>query len=722
MSFLNVNIKKEYRVPGTDIINEFYIPLLKEAVLYQRSVAYFSSSSLIDISYGLANLISNNGKVQLIVSPILSDEDIDAINKGYEAREDIIEQALLKYITEPRNYFEEERLNLLANLIASGNLDIKVAYSLNKNNQFGLYHEKLGIMHDKSKNIIAFSGSMNETENAFVNNYETIDVFTSWNDEERVEYKLDSFEKLWNDADLNARVFDFPEAPKNKLLSYKKDNVKWDIDFEEFASKGLGQNSQEEIIGPHVPVELHEYQKRAIENWKEHNYVGIFDMATGTGKTFTGLGAITKLYNDLNGKIAVFIVCPLQHLVNQWVEDIEYFNIHPIIGHSESVQKDYRTRLKNAVFDYNIGVTDFFCFVCTNSTFSAPDIQEQISKIKGDVLLVVDEAHNFGSSSLQKTLDDRFKYRLALSATFDRHGDEYGTKVLYDFFKNKCIEFSLDDAIMGGFLTPYKYYPILVNLTSDELEKYHEISKEIARCIIKKDGKIKLSSRGEMLALQRSRLVAGAYNKIPILAREIKPYINDKNILVYCGATKVEEYDDYTGEDMRQIDAITTLLGKEMNMSVAQFTSRENNQTRNLLKEKYSDGTDLQVLVAIKCLDEGVNIPSIKTAFILASTRNPKEYIQRRGRVLRKFKGKDYAEIYDFITLPRSLDEAINLTSEEIRSEKSLVRNELNRIIEFKRIAMNSMDSDKLIEDIKDSYHLLENDDDLLEMEDGNYE
>lgn len=721
MSLLDVNLKKEYRSPRDNIVTDFYIPLLKEASLYKRSVGFFSSSSLMEISYGIAKLVNNNGKILLIASPNLSQEDIEAINKGYELRESIIERALLRYITEPQNYFEEERLNLLATLIAQEKLDIKIAFSL-KNDKLGLYHEKLGLLYDNENNIIAFSGSMNETENAFTNNYEIVDVFTSWEDNDRVAIKEKAFDQLWYNNDTSAMVYDFPKIVKEKIMSFKKENVDWEIDKKEFIKEITSNNKIEKLKAvtnsPEIPagVTLHDYQKLAIENWKNNNYQGIFDMATGTGKTFTGLGAITELYKNKNGKLAVIIVCPFQHLVDQWVEDILNFNINPIIGHSSSIQKDFKQKFKMAIMDYNLGVRNFFCFVCTNGTFSSEYIQSQIKNIRGDVLLVVDEAHNFGATNLKKTLTDKFNYRLALSATLERYGDEEGTRALLNYFGKKCIEFSLEDAITQKFLTPYEYHPIVVYFEQEELEEYRIISKEISRCIIKKkNGKTELNERGKVLAQKRARIIAGAYAKIPKLAHEIKPFVNDNHILVYCGATRISEQDD-SGEDMRQIDAITELLGKELKMNVAQFTSNEDSSTRDLLRKKFFDGDYLQALVAIKCLDEGVNIPAIKTVFILASTTNPKEYIQRRGRVLRKYPGKEFAIIYDFVTLPRPLDETANLTLEEISCEKSMVRNEINRITEFKRLALNRMESDKLIYDIIDTYHLNEDDDEMEEI------
>lgn len=730
MNFKDINLEDEYKTPRDNITRDFYIPLLEKTKLYQRSVGFFSSSSLIDLSYGLANLVKNNGKIQYIVSPVLSDEDIKAINDGYANREEIENRILLESFEEPKDYFEEERLNLLATLIANGVLDIKIAYSLNKDGKIGLFHPKLGLFYDEEGNCVAFSGSMNETKSAFNDNYESFDVFTSWNDPIRVSNKKRDFNLLWENEDGNALVYKFPEAPKNKLLSYKKSNVNWNIDDEEEIEKQLNKIDidDEKITNePRIPDlvlkdgGLRGYQKEAIKNWRENGYIGIYDMATGTGKTYTALGSIVDIYNNLQKKLAVVICCPQIHLVDQWVEDILAFNIKPIICHSKAPY-DYKKKLKTEILDFNLGVEKFICMVCCNLTYKNDFIQEQIRNIDGDVLLVVDEAHNFGSSDLIKTLDDKFKYRLALSATFERYGDEYGTNFLTNYFQKKCIIFTLEQAI-PKYLTRYKYYPILITLESDELEEYHNLSREISKNLkYDKQGRvIGLNKTGELLAGKRARLIAGAHGKITKLTSLMKNYQNDNHILVYCGATKVNEQDE-DGNDLKQIQAITDIIGNQLNMDAAKFTSEENPKERAIIKEKFAYGKELQVLVAIKCLDEGVNIPAIKTAFILASTKNPKEYIQRRGRVLRKFPGKEFAEIYDFVTIPRNLEDAYCLTNEEIKAEKSLVKNELKRIAEFKSIAMNPKDSDELIEKITESYRLYEENDDIIELEDGSYE
>lgn len=721
MSFQELDIKKEYRSLLDSVAKDFYIPLLSQAVKYQRAVGFFSSSSLVEISKGISELAKNGGKIQLVASPYLSDEDVEAIKSGYAMRDQVVKEAIRREMTEGKTPFEKARLNLLANLISDNILDIKIAFT-EDSDRMGMYHEKMGIITDAEGNRVAFAGSMNESATAMTLNYESIDVFCSWKGEEdRVIAKENAFASIWNDTEPNIKIIDFPELKQEIIEKYKRSVPDFEIDKKEYAPDidtvlhtDLGVYSE---YGPKFPewFKLHDYQDEAITEWQKRNYRGIFDMATGTGKTYTGLGALTTLSKNIGHKLAAIIVCPYQHLVEQWVEDILKFNIDPIIGYSDSSQKDWPKRLKDAIRDQKLKVRgkEFFCFICTNATFSSDYVQTQLAKIKSDTLLMVDEAHNFGAPYLSCLLYDNYKYRLALSATLDRHNDEEGTANLYDFFGEKCIEYTLDRAIEEKKLTKYKYYPIVVTLTEEELEAYDNLSYEIGKCIMKgKNGKMKLSSRGEKLALKRSRIVAGAKNKLTMLEEVIQPYIHDKHILVYCGATKgLEQNQDRTdvdSEDIRQIDAVTDLLGNKLGMEVSQFTSKESVEEREVLKREFSAGDTLKVLIAIKCLDEGVNIPKIKTAFILASTTNPKEYIQRRGRVLRLAEGKEYAEIYDFITLPYDTESVTSLTEAQVKRNSTLVKNELRRAEEFSRIAVNMVESASLIDEIKDAYGIQE--------------
>ena len=721
MSFQELDIKNEYRSLLDSVAKDFYIPLLSKAVKYQRAVGFFSSSCLVEISKGISELAKNGGKIQLVASPYLSDEDIEAIKSGYAMRDQVVKDAVRREMTEGKTPFEKARLNLLANLISDGVLDIKIAFT-EDSDRMGMYHEKMGIITDAEGNRVAFAGSMNESATAMTLNYETIDVFCSWKGEEdRVVAKENAFASIWNDTEPNIKIIEFPELKQEIIEKYKRSVPDFEIDKKEYSPDidtvlhtDLGIYTE---YGPKFPewFKLHDYQDEAITEWQKRDYRGIFDMATGTGKTYTGLGALTTLSKNIDHKLAAIIVCPYQHLVEQWVEDILKFNIEPIIGYSESSQKDWQKRLKDAIRDQKLKVRgkEFFCFICTNATFSSDYVQTQLAKIKSDTLLMVDEAHNFGAPYLSCLLFDNYKYRLALSATLERHNDEEGTAKLYDFFGEKCIEYTLDRAIEEKKLTKYKYYPIVVTLTEEELEAYDNLSYEIGKCIMKgKNGKMKLSSRGERLALQRSRIVAGARNKVTMLEEVIQPYIHDKHILVYCGAIKGLEQNqdrsDVDSEDIRQIDIVTDLLGNKLGMDVSQFTSKESVEEREVLKREFSAGDTLKVLIAIKCLDEGVNIPKIKTAFILASTTNPKEYIQRRGRVLRLAEGKEYAEIYDFITLPYGIEEVTSLTTAQVKRNSTLVKNELRRAEEFSRIAVNMVESASLIDEIKDAYGIQE--------------
>ena len=585
-----------------------------------------------------------------------------------------------------------------------------------------MYHEKLGIIEDDEGNKVAFSGSMNESFTAMSLNYEAIDVFWNWHNEsdiERVTTKENAFGAIWNNNEPNICVLDFPNVSQAIIEKYKVKEPNYNIDVEQFGAIKLPKCDvmpNRIIKGARMPkdISLYDYQIDAISNWVGENYRGIFDMATGTGKTFTGLGAISRISEDLDDELAVIIVCPYQHLVEQWVEDIVKFNIKPIIGYSASEQKDWKRRLEKAVRDQKLRAEkSFFCFVCTNATFKSEFVQEQICKIRKSILLVVDEAHNFGANSLKVLLDERFNYRLALSATLERHHDEDGTSALYKFFGRKCMEYTLERAIKEDKLTRYQYHPILVFLDEDELKKYEDLSYEMSRNLIKgRNGKYKLNKYGELLAIKRSRVIAAASSKLHTLREIIEPYRDSYFNLIYCGATNVvdidADYSDTNVEDIRQIEAVTKILGLEFGMRVSRFTAQENMEERAAIKEHFKNGDDLQAIVAIKCLDEGVNIPGIKTAFILASSTNPKEYVQRRGRVLRKSPetGKVYAEIFDFVTLPRPLEEVSSLTELQMKRDITLVRNELTRVYEFGRLAMNCGEAQDLLWEICDCYNL----------------
>ncbi len=727
MTFRDLDLKTEYRSRLDDVIKDFYTPVLKQSVLYKRAVGFFSSSALVALTIGICGLVENGGKIQVIASPRLQQEDIDAINDGMKRRNDVIKEALIRELKEPTGRFEQARLNLLSNLIACGKLEIKIAF-LEEDNSVGMFHEKLGLMYDAENNIIAFSGSMNESVNAFTTNYEAIDVFSSWTqDNERVLKKHSSFNAMWGDYEPSIRVLEFPEIKDELLKKYRISN---DIDTsldEEWNHNNtrMHEIDEERSIGPYVPsdVEMREYQDKAVDEWARQNYCGIFDMATGTGKTYTALSAAARLFKDKKNNLAVIIICPYQHLVEQWRESIVRFGMKPIVCYSDSPQKNWRDRLRNAVASFNLDVINHFCMVSTNAMFATDSIQDLMRRLRGNVLLIVDEAHNFGADKLSTALLPNAPYRLALSATIDRHGDAEGTRKLYDYFGEKCIEYTLEDAINNHKLTPYYYHPVLVSLDEEELEQYLDLTSKIGKAIhLDKNGKPIITEYVKMLLIKRARIVAGAKSKVFKLKELMQDYVKDNHMLVYCGATTLHDIDYQENkppvEEARQIDIVADLLGNELGMRISKFTSEEDAEERERLKVDFAEGIHLQALVAIRCLDEGVDIPSIKTAFILASSTNPKEYVQRRGRVLRKAAGKQYAVIYDFITMPIALDSLDEYDEAVIESVKALAVREINRMKDFASIAENPFDSDILIADIKRAYDI----DDNIKMEVEEYE
>lgn len=709
MSFKEIqNIKIEYRTLSDDVVESFYIPCLSKAKRYNRAVGFFSSSILVQISKGLCAFAKNKGKMKLLISPKLEEKDYLAIEEGYKFDyESYLKDKFFEDFNDSPNIEEMDRYALLSYLISNKILDVRVAV-LEKNFDNAMYHEKMGIMVDEEDNKIAFSGSANETYNGFNLNYEAIDVFCSWKSQDseiRTFTKETNFDKLWNGTEKGIITLKFSEVIESKLLKYRRSDkeriLNLDIEYLEKLRKNKKKKNEPFIDNN---INLHYYQEEAILEWQKRNYRGIYDMATGTGKTFTGAASICKLFEDKKRLLAV-IVCPYIHLVDQWYNELQLFNIDAVkcYGNKNKYQKDLDRRLMR----FKQKRSNFVCILITNKSFMIDNFQSLIQEYLEDCLLLVDEAHNFGADKLSNTLNVDYPYRLALSATLERYGDSEGTEKLFDFFGEKCITYSLDRAIIEDKLTKYKYFPILVNLTDDELDEYIDLSIQISKYsyVFNKEKK-KIPDKVKKLLLRRARKIAGAQNKIPALLGVINKYKNDNNLLIYCGAVKYGE-DGYDSaiDEKKQIQVVIEELKEKLGMITVKFTSEETTEEREDIISSFKN-QEIQGLVAIKCLDEGMNIPAIKTAFILASSTNPKEYIQRRGRVLRKSPGKKYSEIYDFITISRPIEELIKLSYDDKKYEVSLALKELDRVKDFARLSLNPSDSNEIIDKIKQAYDL----------------
>ena len=324
MSLADLKFEVSYHTKESDVIRDFLLHALKEAKNYDRAVGWFCSSALMSISVGIKQIVQRNGKIRVICSTKLSDEDIEVIRRGYEKRK-VIQDALMRSFEEARDEFEEERYNILSYLIANGFLDIKIVNMISDRPN-AMFHDKLGIIYDENNNFVAFNGSMNDSDNAFYGNSESVDVFTSiGSDYIRAAEKKKYFDRLWGEGFAGMEIMDFPDYLKERIDRYKKDTVDFDVDKKEFQKKYY---SKKKII-PTVPnyIEIRDYQEKAFINWKKNDYRGIYDMATGTGKTYTALYSLVNLLNDTNQKLGIVICCPYQHLVNQWAEDLDAFNL-----------------------------------------------------------------------------------------------------------------------------------------------------------------------------------------------------------------------------------------------------------------------------------------------------------------------------------------------------------------------------------------------------------
>lgn len=689
-----------YRTGDNDMVNDFYVPCLKRAKTYDRAVGYFTSSGLACAASGLAEFISSGGKMRLVASPHLTEEDAAALSGIVEKEEFLREIIHLPEKNQIESLLIRERLNALAWLVTRGQLEVKLALLTDTKGriQRGIYHEKIGIFGDEVSNCVGFAGSANETQGGLINNFESIRVFWSWNDERGDLVSLtNDFEALWENRINGVEVIDFSEASTELLSHYKLEHKPIEPCSLELRKRNNGPllSVAEEGI-PSKPdwLELRDYQKQAIQNWVAKDCKGMLKMATGSGKTITALAAAQILQNKGVFK-ALIVVCPYKHLVEQWKKEAEKFNFRPILAYEN---KNHWTK----AIDSELGLVNqydefFLCVITTNVTFSLPPFQARISGFPNNTVIVCDEVHNMGAKHLSRSLPDSIPYRLGLSATPERWFDDEGTDSLTDYFGAVVKpEFTLKDALDSGALTKYKYFPILVELTEIESQKYLELSEKIAQRA-SRVGNDNDDDGLKHLRIERSRLISKAENKMDALRELMASKANESHFLFYCGDSSIE---DDEGALVRHVEGVARELNENLHFKVATFTSEDDIEERIHLGERLHTG-ELQGLVAIRCLDEGVDIPSVRNAVILASSTNPRQFIQRRGRILRKSHGKSFANIYDMIVIPPHSSIASD-------TERGLIRRELKRFVEFSDLALNAASARLTILDIMKKYSLLD--------------
>lgn len=658
MSFKNLVIEEAYDSDEDDLVNDFYLPVLSKATKYYRRSGFFSSSSLAVSARGIGELIKKNGKMKLICNVHLSKKDHDILKKAHEDPLKFLEESHIgDDLDNIEDEIERDHVEALGWMLANGYLEIKIAFP---QNNIGVYHPKVGVFFDEEGNYISFSGSENESFTAMIFNVEEFKTFKSWVKwSNNLAFKdLTKFENEWVGNTKKTIVVDLPKALKDKIIKYAP---------HEKANLALLKKNYQSIYKKiKKPLPARDYQSEAVSKWIKNNYKGIFNMATGSGKTITALNCYDYLKNHSGKNFLTIIACPQRHLVSQWKENFEEYFDNKILSTVE--EGSWGHELKIMVGDVKLGFSDFPVVMTTHKTFSNPKFIKILEKRRIDVLLIVDEVHGVGSSVYQKGLSLTYKYRLGLSATPERWFDDEGTNILYEYFDKCVFKFTLDEAIDRGFLTEYEYWPHFIELEDDEFDEYMELTKKIAINYEKNKNFEDLANTGDYI--RRQSIIDHARNKYVKLSEIIKKYAPWDHLFVYCSSKQPR------GE--KQIVVVDRILS-ENGLDSKFFTSIQKDKEDIL---KYFEKGKYDALIAMRCLDEGVDVPSAKNAILMASTSNPREHIQRRGRLLRRSPEKDIAIIDDMIVVPQSSE---NLTA----AEKNLINKEFERYEEFMKAAIN---------------------------------
>jgi superfamily II DNA or RNA helicase len=665
---------------------------MKVADLYQCMSGYFQSGSLRDLAPGLAVFLSkDSAKMELIISPNLTEQDREAIESGYSETLEVLKDKISEFF-DPDNItqdsLEAHTLHCLSYLIASDRLEIKIALV----KKGGLFHSKIYIFSDHSGQVVAH-GSPNFTPAGLGRNYEHLTVNTSWGDPSQTETLrifTEEFKQTWFNENADLKVFAFPEASKQKIIrDWHTDTKPTPEDFWDIYDPTETTVINDTIPIPHVqkvltiPAKLDyesgdfAHQGEAVTAWEKAERRGILAMATGSGKTITSLISAERLLKHLS-ELLVVIAVPYIPLVNQWEIDVWKFGLRAKVPGRAKKKVEKLARVRESVNSLRFGVSKCEVLIVTHDLLCDPSFQVEMERFSDKSLLIADEVHGLGIDSFLNNPPEMFAYRLGLSATPIRQNDLDGTSGLLEYFGDLVYEFTLAQAI-GKCLVPYDYFVHLVELDNDELDDWNYYTEEIQ----KKSWKIPRSGPWptdlKILFNKRRLVLESARGKLDVLRGLLEDYgrFNVSHTLIYA-----------TDKDPEQLVQVNKLLGAELDIVFHQITDREtsNWHSNKQLLTQFAENNPIQVLTAKRVLDEGIDIPEITTAYILASTTIERQWTQRRGRVLRKCPsiGKQYAVIHDFIVVPSK-----SPGSPVSEAEKRLVQSELSRVQEFAGLSRN---------------------------------
>ena len=701
---------------------EFFNNALKNSYLFDLELGYFNSAAINVLSYSFATFIRNGGIMRMAINHIVSDKDKHAIEAGEKgnvaAPFDITNiEELRKGLDEYGEHF----FQCLAYLIQEHRIQIRIIKPKSTN---GLAHTKRGQFSD-GDTIVAFTGSANFTLGGFINNREEITLSFSNSPDPIIQKRISNRKKEFNDLMLGkdesveylstedletAITSQYGKLEIEDLLDVEKKLKEYKLRNSEFPSNVAEEINELSKGCPCFPYgNPRDYQKQAYHNWKNNKQKGLFAMATGTGKTLTALNCLLHIYKVYNFYKAVILV-PTITLVDQWEQECKKFNFKGIIkvtSKNKTWRQELDTIKTKEAFNFS-GQEPSYIVISTYASFAREnvfnDLMDFPQKTLRQILLIADEAHNMGAGRILDRLDGiRYIRRIGLSATPERQFDEKGNKALMKFFgctdDKYTFEFSMQEAIDKGYLCRYDYYPHLVHLTYDEMDEYLRISRQLCKFFNKDSGGFNSSEDILMrLLLKRKRIIHKAANKEDvfrqIMEKRYKQKGNLKYTLVYV--PEGNHPDDYNADKFIDSESVSddndsdriintyTEMVRDISptTTVKKFTSGI--KERNSVLEDFSSGK-LEVLTSMKCLDEGVDVPRSEMAVFCASTGNPRQFIQRRGRILRKHPDKHKAEIDDLVVAP-----VVNSTDECFSMEQSLLRSELKRVRDFATMSENA--------------------------------
>ncbi len=697
------SVRPAYEIPEDDLVGEILTPALCAADEVRVAAGFFSSRCLAQIAGGLAAFINeSDSSLDLMISPEISSEDREAIRQGLQEPEIVLENALLNLFEEARlssSAIERHTVDTLAYLVASDRLKLRVVL-MGK----GMYHKKIWLLR-AGKEWLAVHGSGNATERGLLVNGEQMSIDRAWEDgsqaQARVDIFLEQWDRQWNNCNQNSLTIEVSQALRilHSYISLAPPTVydfweAWRQDHEAGLEPELPHHMRH-APGDHrlrIPCQLdwregcYSHQGSAVESLLANNG-GIIAIATGGGKTITSLIAVTEMQTTTQGHLCIVILVPSRPLVRQWTEDIRAFGIEPVIL-TGSDSQNRRAEFDRITCAFMTSPPRTEVLIMTNNLFKKPDSLERrwLENLPSDVesILIADEVHNLGTPAFLKNKPDFFTRRIGLSATPIRQYDPDGTDKLFGFFGGcPVFEFSLSDAIEAGCLVPYYYYLHLVKFDSTEMEHYDFLTDELSRAGFRIDDDgvtVALTPKIERLLRERRGLVEQADAKLPALEAELRRMGTETvtKTLIYTSA-KPDVLDK-----AKQITAVNGLL-ERLRIISHQYTYRETSTIEaQTILNRFSTG-EYQALTAMKVLDEGIDIPQVDTAFLMASSTVQREWVQRRGRILRQAPSKPFAHLHDFIVLP---------PDSRTSGGQSLLKTELRRAREFASVAENEFDSD----------------------------